>query len=386
MGASRPHKHFFFAAALAAGLAAAAGPAQKPGWRGKILTEGGIRTIVNPAEPLYGEIALDLEEELRIGKEGDERTQFYRVRDIHADPHGNIYIDDMSNGRIQVFDPKGIFLRTIGRPGQGPGEFENPTLIRFGGREGRLHVMDRFQRINLFNGQGLYIRSVVLERSFIDFFPDTADGFVAVMRAGSDEDLTSGHALCRLDANGKPRAVLAEFPSNLFMERRGEGTLSISTGYETTLYAAPLPGQGVVYGYSKDYELVVLDPGDRKVLVIRKNEPQPEFTSKEKAAFGKIQPKLKPYFFKILTDPQGRIYVQRNMNLGGKRGYGPIAFENMRCDVFSSEGMFLFCADLPPNARVIRDGLVYSYSVDEDQGLEFAQRFRIKNYADLPVK
>jgi hypothetical protein len=342
--------------------------------------------VVNPAEPLYPDITLDVVEELRIGKEGDDRTQFYRIRDIHADPQGNIYVDDMSNGRIQVFDPRGAYLRTIGRPGQGPGEFENPTLIRFGGREGRLHVMDRYQRINLFDGQGLYIRSIVPERGFINYFPDPADGFVAIIHAGSDKDLTSGHALCRLDANGKTRAVLAEFASNLHMERRGEGTLAIYTGYEVALYAAPLPGQGLVYGHSKEIELVVLDPEDRKVLVIRKDEPLPEFTSDEKKYIGKARgPKIKPYFFGILTDPQGRIYVQRNMNTAGKRGYGPIATEE-QYDVFSREGIFLFRTVLPPNNRLIHDGLVYSYSLDEDQGLEYAQRFRIKNYADLPLR
>jgi hypothetical protein len=375
------------AAVLSTGLIVSAGQAQKAGWRAKLLTEEGVRVVVNPAEPLYGAIKLDLEEELRIGKEGDERTQFYRVRDIHADPQGNIYVDDMSNGRVQVFDPNGAFLRTIGRPGQGPGEFENPTLIRFGGREGHLHVMDRYQRINLFDGQGLYIRSIVPERGFADYFPDVADGFVAVMHAGSDKDLTSGHSLCRLDANGKTRAVLAEFPSNLHMERRGEATLAVRTGYEMTLYAAPLAGEGLVYGHSKEYELVVLGPGDKKVLVIRKDERRPEFTSEEKTGFGKIPvPKLKPYFFGILTDPEGRIYVQRNMNTSGKRGYGPIATEDKRFDVFSREGVFLFRAALPPNTRVIRGGLVYSYSVDEDRGLEYAQRFRIKNYVNLPVK
>jgi hypothetical protein len=375
------------AAVLSTGLIVSAGQAQKAGWRAKLLTEEGVRVVVNPAEPLYGAIKLGLEEELRIGKEGDERTQFYRVRDIHADPQGNIYVDDMSNGRVQVFDPNGAFLRTIGRPGQGPGEFENPTLIRFGGREGHLHVMDRYQRINLFDGQGLYIRSIVPERGFADYFPDVADGFVAVMHAGSDKDLTSGHSLCRLDANGKTRAVLAEFPSNLHMERRGEATLAVRTGYEMTLYAAPLAGEGLVYGHSKEYELVVLGPGDKKVLVIRKDERRPEFTSEEKTGFGKIPvPKLKPYFFGILTDPEGRIYVQRNMNTSGKRGYGPIATEDKRFDVFSREGVFLFRAALPPNTRLIQDGRVYSYLVDEDQGLEYAQRFRIKNYVNLPVK
>jgi 6-bladed beta-propeller len=384
---SNPKPVLVIAAVLAVGLAVPAGRAQKAGWKAKILTENGVRVVVNPAEPLYPEIKIALEEELRIGKEGDERTQFYRVRDIHADLQGNIYVDDMSNGRVQVFGPQGAFLRTIGRRGQGPGEFENPTLIRFGGREGRLHVMDRYQRINLFDGQGLYIRSLVPERGFIDYFPDAADGFAAVMHTGSDEDLTSGHALCRLDANGRTRAVLAEFPSNAYMARVEGGTFMATTGYEMTLYAAPLPGQGLVYGHSKEYELVVLGPEDTKALLIRKDEPRPEFTSEEKRGFGKIPvPGLKPYFYGILTDPQGRIYVQRNMNTSVKRGFGPVAAEDKQFDVFSREGTFLFRASLPPNTRLIRDGLVYSYSVDEDRGLEFAQRFRIKNYADLPVK
>jgi len=378
---------FLMAAVLSTGLIVSAGQAQKAGWKAKLLTEAGVRVVANPAEPLYGEIKLSLEEELRIGKEGDERTQFYRVRDIAADPQGNIYVDDYSNGRVQVFDPQGAFLRTIGRPGQGPGEFENPTLIRFGGRDGRLHVMDRYRRINIFDDKGIYIRSVMPENGFEDYFPDAADGFMAVMRTGSDEELTSFHTLSRLDADGKTRAVLSEFPYTLHMERREGGTLVVSTGYEMSLCAAPLPGDALVYGYSKDYELVILGPDDRKALVIRKDGPRPAFTAEEKSGFGRIPvPKLKPYFFGILTDPEGRIYVQRNMNTTGKRGYGPIATEDKQFDVFSREGVFLFRAALPPNTRVIRSGLVYTYFIDEDQGLEYAQRFRIKNYANLPVK
>jgi hypothetical protein len=374
-------------ASLAAGPSVSADSAQKAGWKARVMTEEGVKIIINPAEPRYGEIMFDLVEDLRIGKEGDERTQFYRVRDIHADPQGNIYVDDMSNGRIQVFDPQGAFLRTIGRAGQGPGEFEYPTLIRFGGREGRVHVMDRYRRINILNAQGVYLRSVMPESGFADYFPDAEDGFVAVMIKDSEDELTSVHALSRLDASGKVRAVLAEFPWTLFREKREGGTLSISTGYEMSLYAAPLPGHAVVYGYPKDYELVILGPDDKKSLVIRMDEPRPEFTAEERGGFRRIPvPKLKPYFFGILTDPLGRIYVQRNMNTTTKRGFGPIAAKDKRCDVFGPDGTFLFRAALPPNTRLIRDGLVYSYFVDEDQGLEFAQRFRIKNYADLPVK
>ena len=85
-----------------------------------------------------------------------------------------------------------------------------------------------------------------------------------------------------------------------------------------------------------------------------------------------------------MTDSEGRIYVQKNMNSVGKRGFGPTETENKQFDVFSREGVFLFRTALPPNTRMIDRDLVYGYFVDEDEGLEYAQRFRIKNYADLP--
>ena len=55
-------------------------------------------------------------------------------------------------------------------------------------------------------------------------------------------------------------------------------------------------------------------------------------------------------------------------------------------DVFSREGYFLCRTTLPPNTRVIKGDLVYSSFGDEEQGIEYTQRFRIKNYADLPKK
>ncbi|MDH4197110.1 MAG: 6-bladed beta-propeller [Candidatus Aminicenantes bacterium] len=364
-----------------------AGPAQKTEWKGRVLTEDGVRVAVNPAEPLYGLVKLNLQEELRIGGEGDDRIQFYRVRDIAADPQGNIYVDDMSNGRVQVFDPAGAFLRTIGRSGQGPGEFENPTLVRFGGEKGSIHVMDRYRRVNLFDEKGVFMRSVVFDGHLTSYFPDASGGFVAVITKSSEEDLSSFHTLCRVNAEGKTQAVLAQFPYTLYMEKTGGGILSVSTGFELSLYAAPLPGDALVYGYSGDYELVVLGADGRRLLVVRKDEPRPEFTAEEKKEFRRIPvPKLKPVFFGILTDSEGRIYVQKNQNLSVKRGFGPVATADKEVDVFSRDGYYLCRTALPPNARVIRGDLVYSYFVDEEQGIEYAQRFRIRNYSDLPKK
>ena len=46
--------------------------------------------------------------------------------DVAVDKAGNIYILDSGNARIQKFGPDGKYLATIGRKGQGPGEFILP--------------------------------------------------------------------------------------------------------------------------------------------------------------------------------------------------------------------------------------------------------------------
>ena len=85
--------------------------------------------INNPAEPQYGEIAFDLEEDLVLGNESDENYLFYRVWDIQADARGNIYVLDSGATRIQKYDKNGKYLQTIGRQGQGPGEFQRPIIL-----------------------------------------------------------------------------------------------------------------------------------------------------------------------------------------------------------------------------------------------------------------
>ena len=69
-----------------------------------------MKVVKNPDEPLYGEIQLDLEEDLSIGREDDENYMFYSARNIALDSDENIYVLDSGNHRIQKFDKDGRFL------------------------------------------------------------------------------------------------------------------------------------------------------------------------------------------------------------------------------------------------------------------------------------
>ena len=67
---------------------------ENPQWKGTIEEEDGIKVIKNPAEPLYGELTLKLEEDLSIGSDKDENYLFYKTWHLAVDKEGNIYYSD----------------------------------------------------------------------------------------------------------------------------------------------------------------------------------------------------------------------------------------------------------------------------------------------------
>src|SRR5690606_26582209 len=49
------------------------------------------------------------------------------VTGVAVDPAGNVYATDRINAKIWVFDAQGWLWGSIGRKGEGPGEFHWPT-------------------------------------------------------------------------------------------------------------------------------------------------------------------------------------------------------------------------------------------------------------------
>lgn len=135
---------------------------QKTEWQGKIENEDGAKVVKNPGKPLYGEVTFNLEADLSIGREEDENYFFFRVSRIAVDKQGNIYVVDGGNTRIQVYDNEGQYLRTIGRKGQGPGEFQSPQSVFFNEENGEIYVPD-FRSIEVFSSIADYLRTIPLE-------------------------------------------------------------------------------------------------------------------------------------------------------------------------------------------------------------------------------
>jgi hypothetical protein len=96
-------------------------------------------------------------EELRMGNTAPE-SEITRISALTVDASGSIYASDPARMHILKFSPSGHFERTIGRGGQGPGEFQDLTYIGFTGDT--LWGSDwRAGRISFFSTDGTLLRT-----------------------------------------------------------------------------------------------------------------------------------------------------------------------------------------------------------------------------------
>jgi len=136
----------------------------------KIETVDGVRVVHNIKGGLWGKtpkIALELVRKIGDVDTEDEHLAFNFPSDVTADKDGNIYILDSANARVQKFGPDGKYLATIGRKGQGPGEFIFPDALSLD-KDGNLVVADSAQnRVHIIMGGGKDVRSFVVNEGLI---------------------------------------------------------------------------------------------------------------------------------------------------------------------------------------------------------------------------
>lgn len=113
----------------------------------KVENANGARIVHNEKGGKFGKnppLSIKLVRTLGDVDTMDENLAFNYPGDVTTDASGNILVLDSANNRIQKFGPDGKFIATIGRKGQGPGEFYNPDSFDFDAK-GTLWVMDGYQ-------------------------------------------------------------------------------------------------------------------------------------------------------------------------------------------------------------------------------------------------
>lgn len=97
---------------------------------------------VSDSDIIPGEELLTLSVSDTIGVElGDSIYMFGAIEALMYDANGNIAVLDMGVGNLRIYSPDGEYIRTIGRRGNAPGEFQRPLgMVLLG--NGLLAVMD----------------------------------------------------------------------------------------------------------------------------------------------------------------------------------------------------------------------------------------------------
>jgi len=112
-------------------------------WEGEEVTKGGEVHMMNPATPIHKPITITPEKLWQVtGDDEDEEFFFGVLLQITTDSQGTIYLLDAQLHQVLIFNSQGEFVRTIGREGEGPGEFRRPSDL-FLTQDGQVAVMQR---------------------------------------------------------------------------------------------------------------------------------------------------------------------------------------------------------------------------------------------------
>lgn len=328
-------------------------------WQGSLGSEAGVPLVKNPATPAAGEITLEPTRLWHLGAEedADDSEVFGSVREIAVDEAGVSYLLDSQLHEIRVFSPTGEFLKSLGRNGEGPGEFVN-GLHLFLLPEERLGVAQMMpSRIAVLgrNGEGfsdLHIPGVEGGAfSMIDGARGTAGHCVLALMspiAGAERSETRKR-LIAVDPAGKLLATysqLSEFHEGGGMVLRfgsGEGDgedfmAQWDVDAAGHVYTAPFWGEYLIRVYAPDGTLSRLIRRDGERLK-RSREEIAEIEERQAGIpEGVPRPPISPYLRQVqsfVVRPDGSLWVSPAAGSRERRAgrVGPF-------DRFDSEGRF----------------------------------------------
>ena len=251
------------------------------------------------------------------------------------------------------------------------------------------------RKIIIFDKEGKYLdKDIPLVELLNDFYLDR-DGCIwgKFFSPGN-------HFIKKVNLTGKVENTFAEIPYYVNRIKTSYskvgntanlGGYFFTHGYEYDLFLSQVDNHTFIYGYSKEYELIAVDKTGETLFMIRKDETSKEITKNEKDRIKNQNiwnlrkqghnvpeisikfPEYMPYFYSIITDNKGRIYVRKN----------PVSREsntNHEYDVFNKEGQYIYKIHLNHYPDVIKNGCVYTRIANEETGEEQVKRFLIKNW------
>jgi len=358
--------------------------AEDTGWSANIEIVDGVKVVTNPVEPKFGVFAFDLEEDLAIGDVNDEDYFFLRYVTLDVDDEGNFYVCDGGNRRVQKYDKNGTYVRTIGRQGQGPGEYMYPSSLFFDD-VGNPCVHDSPSLI-YYDKNGVFQKKVLIKGFYSRFFSGPLGTFLGLTQPSARTKGGAKSSIIQVGENGEPIRTIAEYPISYSKSEKGV----IIHWYTHHIAVTQRSPDSFYYGFSREYKVNVADSKGGTILIFTKEEKPQSISGEEKELTKKegiwiaietnypekaiVFPDQRPYFLRFISDDSGRLYVIRFRSILKKD-------EQLRSvDVFSREGIYLYRMNWPFIPDLIKRGFLYEVRENEDTGDIKILRHRIINW------
>jgi hypothetical protein len=336
-----------------------------PNWRGTIKEVEGVTIVENPSEPLHAPDVFRMDEELSIGGAATKDFTISNIFEFEVDDKDNMLVVDSKEACIHVFDQRGAFVRTIGRKGQGPGEFGGPRdLIILPNKD--IAVLDSInRRISYFSEAGTFLKSV----SEVDFdliaFEISKTGVIVAM-AVVREEVSRRHEI---------RTYTPELKFMRSIDSAPIQDIKNLNPFMPPLDFAVNAKDQIIYGYPSSYEFKIYSIEGKLIKKIRRKYVPLEIADEEKEraknlppAIQAVIPKYHAPYWSFFVDDECRIYAFTwEKSPDGKR---------RMFDVFDEQGRYVARIPLPPRSLFIERGKLYSVEEDEE-GYQRLKRYKV---------
>jgi len=288
-------------------------------------------------------------EVFRLGSiAGPEETSFTGPNiAVSNGPGGEVVVLDHEARVLRIFDAAGRFVREVGQPGRGPGEFSFPSGIAWG-PDYDIWIPEPFEaRYSIFDRNGDFLRTEprasppnVSRRVYPLYFE--ASGTLIDHFAAGD-----GPAFRRVEPSGKVLSTLAALgSSNLPVQRpQSDGELADAYRRHTRRLIWALGTDGTTWSaWSDELRLVQRSLKGDTIRIVEARHRRPNVAPKERDLLDRLEREyrdveLAPRVVQsIHVAPDGRVLVQ--ISDGGR----PLGSE---VDVFNADGSYAGTFETP---------------------------------------
>ncbi|MDH5467898.1 MAG: 6-bladed beta-propeller [Candidatus Aminicenantes bacterium] len=367
----------------------------------------GVTIVMNPREPLNPELRIIFEEDLTIGVEdGVENYMFGNQVFMNTDDEGNIYVTDWDRKSVRKYDPNGNFLQSIGRPGQGPGEFQDISEVRFDS-EGNIYLNDvKSQRISFLSKKGNYLKGVKFPTIFERVVINSRGFFIAMsvdnIELGKGKKWDYFYGL--FDENFNLMAEFLRLPQEVnTLSKKSEDSIA-------QVFADSLSGMAfqpyvnyvldkndlIYFGYPENYEIRVYSSEGKLMKIIQRDFEPVEISERHKEYFeqsqseqflAKIPANEEKRVFELVKYPKYKPAYERFTLM--ENGWIFVVVDSVRdgsnlVDVFNKDGEYLaqYETDVSTDWLSFNNGKAYAVATIDDYKFIKRYNFEILGYRD----